>query len=194
MPRRWCSCSRHSRGWKTSATCTRMSRYRTRSCPATQSTSCGLRRLLADRCSAGPRSMRDARTLRVEVSPAIGTEVDGMREPCRTRRGTELRETSGAFREVQVPQSDAGNNDCHYPNDPTREDIAECEQSHRNHRNGDGDSAQLQCAAGAALEVSADRLSHTPFRPRELWDEGLYCGISFDDPSISGPAAGTRLE
>ena len=138
--------------------------------------------------------MRDARTLRVEVSPAIGTEVDGMREPCRTRRGTELGQTSRAFREVQVPQSDAGNNDCHYPNDPTREDIAECEQSHRNHRNGDGDSAHLQCAAGAALEVSADRLSHTPLRPRELWDEGLYCGISFDDPSISGPAAGTRLE
>src|SRR5215831_16720350 len=29
--RRWCSCSRRSRGWRTSGTCTRMSRYRTRS-------------------------------------------------------------------------------------------------------------------------------------------------------------------
>ena len=83
-----------------------------------------------------------------------------MREPGGASRSTEPGQASWTFREIQIPQASARDDDGDYTKDLTRQNIAECEQSGRNRRNGNGDTTHLQGTAGATLEVGTDRLSH----------------------------------
>jgi hypothetical protein len=107
-------------------------------------------------------SASGGRTVRVEVSSAIGAEVDGMREPGGTCRCTEPAKASWASRELQVPQGATKDDDASNSADPAYPEIAESEQGYPRHGNRDADNDYRQRAAGAAFEVGTDGLSHDP--------------------------------
>jgi len=105
---------------------------------------------------------RHLRARCVEVSSAVGTEVDGMPELGGSCSGTEPAKAPGALSAFQIPEAAAQDHDSNNSADCTSEDIADRDRHYRNYRNGSPDGAHPQCTAPAVLEIGTDCFRRGP--------------------------------